>query len=280
MTVGHAQQKDGDITVTVDGLGLNKADALLQAKRSAVEKGIGTVLISQTEVENFEVKKDIILTKTTGAVKRYDILDEEKQSDGAYFVKIKAVVSLDSIKADLAALKILLESMDKPRMMVMIKEEGGNSAETAILDYLTEKEFDLVDPAAVAALMNEETELIWSDDLAKTIELLINSWLSLLDEEEIIEKRITVQSVALCPRQQEAYLYFDRYPFNKEESTFEKCIFLEGLLKTIRHNDIKIQLVRFLVHHEPMQDYHLDFSNSWPIAGFLESTAKGSNIIT
>ena len=31
MTVGHAQQKDGDITVTVDGLGLNKADALLQA---------------------------------------------------------------------------------------------------------------------------------------------------------------------------------------------------------------------------------------------------------
>ena len=127
---------------------------------------------------------------------------------------------------------------------------------------------------------HEETELIWSDDLAKTIELLINSWLSLLDEEEIIEKRITVQSVALCPRQQEAYLYFDRYPFNKEESTFEKCIFLEGLLKTIRHNDIKIQLVRFLVHHEPMQDYHLDFSNSWPIAGFLESTAKGSNIIT
>jgi len=160
MTVGHAQQKDGDITVTVDGLGISKSDALLQAKRTAVEKGIGTVLISQTEVENFEVKKDIILTKTTGAVKRYNILNEEKQTDGAYFVKIKAVVSLDSIKADLAALKILLESMDKPRMMVMIKEEGGNSAETAILDYLTEKEFDLVDPAAVAALMNEETELI------------------------------------------------------------------------------------------------------------------------
>ncbi len=160
MTAGHAQQKDGDITVTVDGLGLNKDDALLQAKRTAVEKGIGTVLISQTEVENFEVKKDIILTQTTGAVKHYDILNEEKQSDGAYFVKIKAVVSLDSIKADLAALKILLESMDKPRMMVMMKEESGNSAETAILDYLNEKEFDLVDPAAVAALMQKDTEMI------------------------------------------------------------------------------------------------------------------------
>ena len=86
---------------------------------------------------------------------------------------------------------------------------------------------------------HEETELIWSDDLAKTIELLLNTWLSLLDEEGVVEKRITVQSVALCPRQQEAYLSFDRY-------------------------------VRFLVHHEPLQDYHLDFSNPWPISGFLQ----------
>jgi len=160
VTFVHAQQKEGDITVTVDGFGVNKDDALLKAKRNAVEQGIGTVLISQTEVENFEVKKDMILTKTTGAVKHYDILKQEKQADDAYFVQIKAVVSLSSIKADLAALKILLESMDKPRMMVMMKEEGGNAAETAILDYLTEKEFELVDPASVAALMNEATELI------------------------------------------------------------------------------------------------------------------------
>lgn len=160
LSVSYAKQTEGDISVTVEGLGINKDDALLKAKRDAVEKGIGTVLISQTEVENFEVKKDLVLTKTIGAVKRYEILQEEKQVDNAFYVKIKAVVSLASIKADLAALKILLESMDKPRMMVMMKEKGGNSAETAILDYLNEKEFELVDPAAVAALMQKETELI------------------------------------------------------------------------------------------------------------------------
>ena len=151
---------EGDITVEVEGYGLSKSDALLKAKRNAVEKGIGTVLISQTEVRNFELQKDIILTKTAGSVKEYDVLQELKQQDDTFYLRIQAVVSLDNIKADLAALKILLESMDKPRIMVAIQEENGNYAQNAILDYLTEKEFELVDAAVVAALMQKEDQLI------------------------------------------------------------------------------------------------------------------------
>lgn len=156
----YAVQPEGDIIIEAEGYGTSKKDALLQAKRSAVEEGIGVVLISQTEVKNFQVQKDSILSQTIGSVKKYKILRKEKQADGNSYVKIEAVVSLASIKSDLAALKILLESMDKPRMMVVVKEEGGNSAETAILDYLTAKEFQLVDAAAVAALMNKEQQLI------------------------------------------------------------------------------------------------------------------------
>jgi len=156
----YAQTPEGNISVDVEGYGISKKEALLQAKRSAVEEGIGVVLISQTEVKNFQVQKDMILTKTIGSVKKYDILREAKQSDGNYYVKIKAIVSIASIKSDLAALKILLESMDKPRMMVVIKEEQGNSAETAMIDYLTEKEFQLVDASVVAALMHKEQQLI------------------------------------------------------------------------------------------------------------------------
>lgn len=156
----YAGQPQGDITLMAEGYGLSKNDALLKAKRDAVEKGIGTVLISRTEVKNFELQKDTILSKTVGSVKNYDILQEEKQSDNTYYVKIKTVVSLANIKADLAALKILLESMDKPRMMVVMQEEDGKTAENAILDYLTEKEFDLVDPATVAALMQKGDKLI------------------------------------------------------------------------------------------------------------------------
>jgi len=159
-SVIYAADHEGDTVILAEGYGSSKKDALLKAKREAIEIGIGTVLISQTEVRNFEVKKDIILSKTEGSVKKYDIIREEKQADDLYYVKIKAVVSLASIKEDLAALKILLESMDKPRMMVMIHGDDGNLAENAILDYLAEKGFELVDASIVAALMKKEDRLI------------------------------------------------------------------------------------------------------------------------
>jgi hypothetical protein len=155
-----AQTPDGDITVQTEGFGISKQDALLKAKRNAVEKGIGTVLISHTEIKNFELQKDIILSKTIGSVKHYDILKEQTESDGSIFIQINALVSLASIKADLAALKILLESMDKPRMMVLIREVDGKTAENTIISFLKDKSFDLVDAASVAALLKMEEGLI------------------------------------------------------------------------------------------------------------------------
>ncbi|MCP4369181.1 MAG: hypothetical protein GY797_13865, partial [Deltaproteobacteria bacterium] len=155
-----AETPDGDIIVESDGFGISKKDALLKAKREAVEIGIGTILYSQTEIKNFELMKDVILTRTVGSVKKYDILQQQKKPDNTFHVKIQAVVSLASIKADLAALKILLESMDKPRIMVVIREKNGKNAESAIIDYLTKKGFVLVDPATVAALMKKNDQLI------------------------------------------------------------------------------------------------------------------------
>jgi len=159
-SVLFAQPPIGDIIVQADGYGASKKAALLDAKRNAVEQGIGTVIISETEMNLFVVQKDIVISKTLGAVKKYDIVKEEKSEAGDVQVSINAVVSLASIKADLAALKILLESMDKPRMMVVIKEKHGNTAESTILDFLSEKGVELVDPAVVAALMQKNDELI------------------------------------------------------------------------------------------------------------------------
>lgn len=151
---------EGDITVEAESYGSSREDALLKAKREAVSSGIGTVLISQTEVKNFILQKDMVLTKTVGAVKNYQVLQEKQEGD-TWFVKISAVVSMGSIRQDLAALKILLESMDKPRMMVLVQEDGGSKiAETAIIDYLTSKDFELVDAAAVAALQKKDEALI------------------------------------------------------------------------------------------------------------------------
>lgn len=103
-----------DITAEGVGLGANHDEALLAAKRDAIEKGIGMILISQTEIENFMLKKDLVITKTVGAVKTFQIISEAKEADGMIKIKIKASLSKSAMKEDLAAFQVLIESMDKP----------------------------------------------------------------------------------------------------------------------------------------------------------------------
>ena len=50
--------------------------------------------------------------------------------------------------------------MDKPRMMVLIREVDGKTAENAIIAFLKDKSFDLVDAASVAARLKMEEGLI------------------------------------------------------------------------------------------------------------------------
>jgi len=114
----------------------------------------------------------------------------------------------------------------------------------------------------------EAVEILHTHDAAQTAQHLLNSWLTLLDEEQVMVKKVMLQSALLSDNKQ-LYLSFDRNPFNEHDATYDKLLWVEGLLRTIRENDIPVQAVRFLVHHQPMQDYHLDFSNSWPLAGFL-----------
>ncbi len=158
---------EDDITAEGHGIGANKQEALMAAKRDAVEKGIGMVLLSQTEIENFMVKKDQIITKTIGSVKSYDVLSESKAADGSFEVKIRAVLSRTSMREDLAAFHILIESMDKPRVMVVVSENNvGNEeptnsfAENAVIKFLRDPyEFDVVDPAVSADIKRSQQKM-------------------------------------------------------------------------------------------------------------------------
>lgn len=120
---------------------------------------------------------------------------------------------------------------------------------------------------------SETTQLVHAENMVDTIAYLLSSWLTLLEENEITQKKIAIQSVLLSPSGTDAYVSFDRNPFDKEATTHEKLMWIEGLLKTLRENGFKLQGVRFLVQHQPLQDYHLDFCKRWPISGFLESNS-------
>ncbi len=149
------------------GQGVNREEALMAAKRNAVETGIGTVLLSRTEVENFMLKRDQIITKTMGSVRSYDVLSETKTTDGLFEIKINAVLSRSSMHNDLADLHILIESMNKPRIMILVQEnnvgndEPANSAaETALIGFFKEPyDFELVDPQVVASIRSSAEQM-------------------------------------------------------------------------------------------------------------------------
>lgn len=116
----------------------------------------------------------------------------------------------------------------------------------------------------------EEAEILWSESTAQTLLHIVNRWLSLADEEGVLSQKLLLQDAAISDSKNNAYLSFDRYPFEKESSTYEKYLVIEGLLKTIRQSGLKIVYIHLLVHHKPIQDYHLDFSHPWPVCGFLD----------
>jgi len=111
----------------------------------------------------------------------------------------------------------------------------------------------------------EEAELIWSQNNDENILYLLNNLLSLMLDEEVLNKKISVESVMTSPTGQEALISFERNPLRKEAATFEKWMIIESIINTIRDNEIPVQSVRFLVHHKPLEDYHLDFSKGWSI---------------
>jgi hypothetical protein len=113
-------------------------------------------------VENYILKKDKIISRAQGYVTSYEVLSEKKQDD-LYIVRIRATVSLDKIKDDLIAMQILLESMERPKLVVLVEEDyvsmdkvGMQIAGTELSSQLADKGFDLVDQAQINAVRDRD----------------------------------------------------------------------------------------------------------------------------
>ena len=149
-------------TIEGVGYGLTKDAAIEQAKRDAVEIGLGAYISSETVVTATSLT-DNIYSKAQGFVKTFKVLSESKGPDGNWEVTISAEVTaiLDEVMQDEAALQTLLSSMNRPRIIFLVREENlvdnvpTDFAETKLLSLLYEKGFDVVDRQLVQALKGE-----------------------------------------------------------------------------------------------------------------------------
>lgn len=81
-----------DVFVTVTGVGLNRNDALNDARRRAVEKGLGTFVKSTTEVKDMVAISDAISTTSSGWV-TWDSIVKETPLSNSYEIIMQAKVS-------------------------------------------------------------------------------------------------------------------------------------------------------------------------------------------
>ena len=146
------------VVETVGASTVSRADAIRQAMRLAVEEAVGVFVKSETEVANFALVKDKVFSHTEGYVRGYDVLADRKTGDG-FEVRIRATVSLDQIKDDLIAMKVLLEAMERPLLLVLVEEDyksmddlGMGIAGTELTALLKAKGFDIVDKAQLESV--------------------------------------------------------------------------------------------------------------------------------
>ena len=158
---------EGVASIQQGAVDMARDAALEDAQKRAVEQAIGILIDSQTQVENYQLISDKILSQTKGYISRYNVTGETQEGP-LLRVRITAEVSLGKLNDDLSAIGVLLGQMHKPRTMIMIAEQnighewyawwlGYHGEQTDIgvventfMDVFTQKGFEFIDHATAA----------------------------------------------------------------------------------------------------------------------------------
>lgn len=151
----------GVVAITGENMAIFREKAIDDALRRAVEQAVGTFISSDTMSNNFQLVHDKILAQTSGYVKNYQIIKEERVGQ-EFRVTVMADVGRENLQRTLEALGLLHELKEKPKVMVIIEEQVGGlfgttewrnvgQAESTIMERLLAAGFNVVDPATVRA---------------------------------------------------------------------------------------------------------------------------------
>jgi hypothetical protein len=155
---------NGASTYRQDDLARSREEAIEAARRDAVEQVMGVFISSESEMKNFDLVKDEVLSKTQGFVKRSKVVKEGR--DGPMFqVTIEAEVSKGAFLKEMNdSLEGLYRRVGKPRVMLVIQERADNSgaglnaAEKEIRKILLAQGFTFVDPKVLTRAQMADLE--------------------------------------------------------------------------------------------------------------------------
>ncbi len=158
---------EGVAVIVDNNTALARDQAVKDALRMVVEQAVGTIVSSETVVQNYEVLQDRIYSKTQGYIRNYNIINENPAGN-LYRVTIQATVANGDLKNDLMALGLLIARKNMPRVIIMVAEQNvdmddytywwhvvaGHAdltiTENTLMEKLAEKGFNIVDHSVKA----------------------------------------------------------------------------------------------------------------------------------
>ena len=137
-------------------------EAIKDAKRNAVQSGVGVLVDNETLVENYQLISD-------------QVIDQGQDGD-LYRVVISAKVAVADLDSDLRAVLTLKAEKDYPRLMLIGVEKAGEevkssfTARAVLEEFLVEKGFDLVDESQIEEIKSRDVAMN-RDDIQKAAAL-------------------------------------------------------------------------------------------------------------
>jgi len=141
---------DGMATIHKNLVDIARDKAIENAQRNAVEKAVGVMITSTSEVENYQLKLDRILSESRGFINTYKVISEKKDKD-SYWVTIEADIGSGKLKDRMEAINLIIARKSKPRLMILFGETAQKDAlaEAAMAKYFLSKGFKVVDAETV-----------------------------------------------------------------------------------------------------------------------------------
>lgn len=151
--------------VEAEGEGNNHDAALKAAMRAAIEKAVGVYVQSETEVQNWQLKKDQIISHTEAFITDYEILDKFRTGT-IWTIRIMATVSNKKLLDELQELQILQKQLNNPKILVYYDKSGEKYEErytqqaiNSINEYLVTYRYEVVDLGHIEELLREDNAL-------------------------------------------------------------------------------------------------------------------------
>ncbi|MCX5843544.1 MAG: flagellar assembly protein T N-terminal domain-containing protein, partial [Deltaproteobacteria bacterium] len=199
----HAQDKIravGMATIHKGAVDIARDKAIENAQRNAVEEKVGVMITSVSEIENYQVKLDQILSESKGFINSYKVISEKREGKN-YKVTIEADIGVGKLKDRMSAIELVMLRKSKPRLMFIFGDRAQKDAiaEASMTRYFMAQGFKVIDADSVKKIKGvEELRSLISDRTGvKKIAQSYGAEIIILGKVEVVTKSFRMGDVEI-----------------------------------------------------------------------------------